>query len=71
VRFMIAMAFAALLLIPAGAASRAGSAPMLTAYLHGSFDVSSAKRKKAKRKAVKKEQYLRAVPSTPPPGTKM
>jgi hypothetical protein len=67
---MIATAIAALLLVPTGAASRADSTPAVTAQPDQSFDLSSARRKKAKRKAVKQEQYLRAVPSTPPAGSK-
>jgi hypothetical protein len=67
---MISIAVAAVLLIPASLKANAGSAPALTSQPEGSVDVSSAKKKKP-RKAAKQEQYLRAVPSTPPPGTKM
>jgi hypothetical protein len=70
-RFMIAAAFAALLLIPTQTASRAGDAPELSARPDAAFDFSSAKKKKKARKAPKKEEYLRAVPSGAPAGAKM
>jgi hypothetical protein len=66
VRLMIAMAFAAVMLIPAGAPSHAGNAPEFAAQQGTSSDLSSTKKKKAKKKAAKKEEYLRAVPSGPP-----
>jgi hypothetical protein len=67
-RLIIAIGVAAALMMPAAATS-AGAA----AGLHGdrASDVSGAKKRKAaKRKPAAKEQYLRAVPSAPPPGTK-
>jgi hypothetical protein len=70
-RFMIAVAFAALLLLPTQTASRAGGAPELSARAGEALDLSSAKKKKKPRKAAKKEEYLRAVPSAPPAGSKM
>jgi hypothetical protein len=69
VRFIIAMAFAAVVLIPAAAPVQAAGAPQLTQQGPAS-ELSAAKKKKAKRKAAKKEEYLRAVPSTPPAGAK-
>jgi hypothetical protein len=70
-RCMIAVAFAALLLVPTQAASWAGSAPEVSARADGALDLSSARKKKKGRKAPKKEEYLRAVPSAPPAGSKM
>ena len=69
-RMMVAMGFAILLLDPASAAPQAdaGRAPIVSVQPDG--DLSAVQRKKVKRKPVKQEQYLRAVPSTPPPGTK-
>jgi hypothetical protein len=73
-RFIVAAAFAVALLMPisdrshAAAVTAAASAP--AAQSLASDDVSAAKRKRAKRKAAKQEQYLRAVPSTPPAGAK-
>jgi hypothetical protein len=71
-RFIVATAFAAALLMPlsdrshAAAATTAASVP--AAQSLASDDLSAAKRKRVKRKAAKQEQYLRAVPSTPPAG---
>jgi hypothetical protein len=70
-RFMIAVAFAALLLLPTQTASWAGGAPELSTSTDRALELSSAKKKKKARKPAKKEEYLRAVPSTPPPGAKM
>lgn len=70
-RCMIAVAFAALLLIPTQAASWAGSAPEVSARADGALDLSSARKKKKARKAAKKKEYMRAVPSAPPAGSKM
>jgi hypothetical protein len=70
VRLMIAMAFGAVMLIPAGGPLRADTAPELTSQPGASVDLSSAKKKKARKKAAQKEEYLRAVPSGPPPGAK-
>jgi hypothetical protein len=70
-RFMIAVAFAALLLIPTQTASRAGDAPEVSARADAGLDLSSAKKKKKTKKAPKKEEYLRAVPSGAPAGAKM
>jgi hypothetical protein len=67
-RFRIAVAFAALLLIPTQTASWAGGTPELSARADGAFDFSSARKKKKARKAPKKEEYLRAVPSGAPAG---
>lgn len=67
---MIAMAFAAVMLIPAGGTLHAGTAPEFTCKPGASFNLSSAKKKKARKKAAQKEEYLRAVPSGPPPGAK-
>ena len=71
-RFMIAMAFAALVLIPAVAPARAAGAPQLTAQQGAMTEVSSThtKKHKAKKKPAKKEEYLRAVPSGAPAGAK-
>jgi len=71
-RLMLAVAFAALLLIPAGGPVVAGDAPALVAARDGALELSSARKKKAKKAPKKeKEQYLRAVPSTPPAGARM
>ena len=67
-RFIVIVACAALLLIPTAGSSRAGSASGL-ANTGTAVDLSSAKKKRVK-KAAAKEQYLRAVPSTPPAGAK-
>lgn len=69
-RLMIAVGLAAALLVPAAATS-AGASPAGVLPNDWASDVSAAKKKKAaKRKPAPKEQYLRAVPSAPPPGTK-
>ena len=65
-RFIVATAFAVALLLPTSDRSQAAGFMTLA-----SDDLSAAKKKSVKRKAAKQEQYLRAVPSTPPPGTKM
>jgi hypothetical protein len=70
-RMMAAMGFAILLFVPARAAPPVDRGPIVSVQPDGASDLSAARRKKAKRKPVKQEQYLRAVPSTPPPGTKM
>src|SRR5262249_8948140 len=70
-RLMLAVAFAALLLIPAGGPVVAGDAPALVAARAGALALSSARKKKAKKAPKKeKEQYLRAVPSPPPAGAR-
>jgi hypothetical protein len=74
-RLIIAMAFAFALLMPttdrSHAAATAGLAtPAPSLQPLASDDMSSAKKKRVKRKAAKQEQYLRAVPSTPPAGAK-
>src|SRR5262245_5165940 len=68
VRFMIAIAFAAIVLIPASAPVQAAGAPELSAV--SDLSSSHTKKHKPKRKAAKKEEYLRDVPSTPPAGAK-
>jgi len=70
VRFMIAMVFAAFVLIPAAAPVQAAGAPGLTAPQGAMSEVSSThtKKHKAKKKPAKKEEYLRAVPSGAPAG---
>jgi hypothetical protein len=70
-RFMIAAACAAILLIPTQTPSRAGIGPELSVRADAAFDFFSASKRKKARKAPKKEEYLRAVPSTPPGGAKM
>jgi hypothetical protein len=67
-RLIIVIGFAAVLLIPAPGAPSAGTAPGLASQQNG--DMSSAKKTRKAKKAVKKEEYLRAVPSTPPAGSK-
>jgi hypothetical protein len=67
-RFALVVAAAAALIVPAGTAPGAGMEG--SALQQGWSDASAAKQKKPKKKAAPKEQYLRAVPSTPPPGTK-
>src|SRR5690348_11916418 len=69
VRFIIALAFAAALLAPGIHPSHAAGATGLSAPGAWS-DVSAAVKKKKPHKRAAKEQYLRAVPSTPPPATK-
>jgi hypothetical protein len=70
VRFITAVAFAALLLMPA--VSPAGAGPMqIVSVPQDVSDLSAAKKKKkAGKKAPKKEEYMRAAPSGPPPGAK-
>jgi hypothetical protein len=70
-RMTVAMGFALLLLVPASAAPQADRTPIVSVQPDAASDVSAVRRKKVKRKPVKQEQYLRAVPSTPPPGTRM
>ena len=67
-RFALMIATATVLLVPIGMATSVGTELSGVAQTQAS-DVSAAK-KKAKRKAAPKEQYLRAVPSEPPRGTK-
>jgi hypothetical protein len=70
VRNILAIGLAAVLLIPAFAA-RAGASPEAGGRSQWASDMSAAKKKgTVKRKAAPKEQYLRAVPSTPPAGAK-
>jgi hypothetical protein len=71
VRLIVALAFASILLIPAGTPAGAGSTSIFSVHQDAS-DVSTAgkKKKKPKRKAPKKEEYLRAAPSEPPAGAK-
>ena len=71
-RFMIAMAVAAVVLIPAGTPPQAAGAPELAALQGAPTDMSSShtNKHKPRKKTAKKEEYLRAVPSTPPPGAK-
>ena len=69
-RIILAIGLAAVLLIPAFAA-RAGASPEAGGQSEWASDMSAAKKKgTVKRKAAPKEQYLRAVPSTPPAGAK-
>jgi hypothetical protein len=70
-RFMMAAACTAILLTSMQAVSPASSAPGPSVRAQGAIDLSSASKKKRVRKAPKKEQYLRAVPSTPPGRAKM
>jgi hypothetical protein len=70
-RFMIAAACASLLLMAAQTTSRAGTVPEISVRADGALDFSSASKKRKARKPSKKEEYLRAVPSTPPGGAKM
>jgi len=60
VRYIIVGLAAALLLIPATRTIAAGIAAM---HMVQTTDVSAAKKKKAKTRKAKKEQYMRAVPS--------
>jgi hypothetical protein len=70
VRTIMAIGLAAVLLIPAFTAG-AGATQEVGKRTEWTSDVSAAKKNKGvKRKAAPKEQYLRAVPSTPPPGAK-
>ena len=68
-RTIMAIGLAAVLLIPAFV-TRAGATQEVGKQTEWTSDVSAAKKKSAKPKAAPKEQYLRAVPSTPPPGAK-
>lgn len=63
-RFMILIASAALILIPAGVSS-AASGPQLSATQVQPTDVGSAAKKKKKAKPSEK---MKAVPSEPPKG---
>jgi hypothetical protein len=67
VRLVIIIGLAAILSAPAANAAISGTAPGLASQQNA--DLSAAK-KKRKAKPAKKEEYLRAVPSTPPPGAK-
>ena len=71
-RFMVVMALAAVVLIPAGAPAQAASASVLEAKQGAASELSSShtRRHKPKKNAAKKEEYLRAVPSGPPAGAK-
>jgi hypothetical protein len=70
VRLIVVVAVSAFLWVPASAPTSAAGAPGYEARQHTS-DVSAAKKKKkAKKTAPKQEQYLRAVPSEPPPGAR-
>ena len=73
-RFVISIAVAAVLLVPAALAADPGRAPSVRARPDAAFDVSSARKKRIARPAenrpAKKEPYMRAVPSAPPPGVK-
>jgi hypothetical protein len=66
---VISFGLAVALIIPAVGAHAAGPSPI--GQHDRVSDVSAAKKKGiAKRKPAEKVQYLRAVPSTPPPGAK-
>jgi hypothetical protein len=67
-RIIMVVGLAGLLMIPgAYAAARSGSA----VQAERPSDLSGARKKKrTAKKSAPKEQYLRAVPSTPPAGTK-
>jgi hypothetical protein len=67
-RFALMIAAATAMVLPADMALATGIEPAGLVQKAGS-DISSAK-KKAKKKAAPKEQYLRAVPSAPPPAAK-
>jgi hypothetical protein len=73
-RFVVVIATAAVLTIANGplsspaAAGRAGFSQDVSK--DGAWEASAARKKARKKKAAPKEQYLRAVPSAPPPGTK-
>ena len=64
----LVIVIAAALTMSAGPTPAAGSEPGPLVQKQSS-DLSAAK-KKPKKKAAPKEQYLRAVPSAPPPGAK-
>jgi hypothetical protein len=69
-RLIAALAFAALLIVPPSTPAPAAGAPGLST-LQDVSDLSTAGKKKAKkRQAPKKEEYLRAAPSEPPPGAR-
>lgn len=69
-RTIMAIGLAAVLLIPAFV-TRAGAIQEVGTQTAQASDASAAKKKKgAKPKAAPNEQYLRAVPSTPPAGAK-
>jgi hypothetical protein len=70
VRLITAVAFAALLLLPAVSPAGAGSTRIVSAPQDVSDLSAAQKRKKAGKKAPKKEEYMRAAPSGPPPGAK-
>jgi hypothetical protein len=70
VHLISAVAFAALLLIPAVSPAGAGSIQTVSAPQDVSDLSAAKKKKKAKKKAPKKEEYMRAAPSGPPPGAK-
>jgi hypothetical protein len=70
VRLIAAVAFAALLLIPAARPAGAGSVQTVSAPQEVSDLSTAQKKKKARKKAPKKEEYMRAAPSGPPPGAK-
>ena len=69
-RIILAIALAAVLLVPPFVV-RASAAADSGLRTEVASDVSAARKKKpAKRTTAPKEQYMRAVPSTPPPGAK-
>jgi hypothetical protein len=70
VRFITAVAFAALLLLPAVSPACAGRVQTVTPAQDVSDLSTAKKKKKAGKKAPKKEEYMRAAPSGPPPGAK-
>jgi hypothetical protein len=65
----IVAAVAVFLLVPAGGPTGATSQSGYDVR-HVASDVSAAKKTKKARKAPKKEEYMRAAPSEPPPGAK-
>jgi hypothetical protein len=70
VRLIVAFVFAMVLIVPASTPASAGGTPGLATHADVS-DLSAAGKEKAKkRKAPKKEEYLRTAPSEPPAGAK-
>jgi hypothetical protein len=66
----VALVVAAVPIIPAATSAGAGSVPAITHHDMSDVSAHAKKKPKARRKAPKKEEYLRAAPSEPPPGAR-
>jgi hypothetical protein len=66
----VALVFAAVPILPVAASARAGNVPAITHHDMSDVSAHEKKKPKARRKAPKKEEFLRAAPSEPPPGAR-